>query len=173
MDVDGVCVEYGKPVPAASATPGRYLVSCPSEKPAGLSWPDFLQSDGIPSSRFTPQQLDKILQCSKIPDLARGFQEAGKLHHDLGPRQLATVIQRSVWTVCSGHNREKIEQDIQTQVRNSNGTQSDAQVKELADNLWSDVDLVTKDIGRRRSSRGRVGEQSRPIRHRALVPGPS
>ncbi len=146
VPVSGVCVEYGKPVPAAGTTPQAYHVTCPAEKAPGTSWPEFLQADGIPTARFTAQHLDKIVQCSKIPDQARALQQAGKLHQDLGPRQLVTVIQRSVWTVCDGHDRTKLQQDIQTQVRKSGGTQSDEQIKELADNLWADVDLVTKDI---------------------------
>lgn len=144
LELEGVCVEYGKPVPPANAVPQPYHVTCPAEKPPQVPWGEFLQNDGIPSSRFTSQSLEKIVRCAGIPEQARALQLAGKLHGDLGPRHLLTVIQRSVWTVCDGHNRQKIYEDIQSQVKQTGGNQTDEQVQQLSDNLWADVDLVTK-----------------------------
>ena len=144
LDVQGVCVEYGKPVPPANEVARPYRVTCPGEKPPEVSWAEFLQSDGIPSHRFTPQLMEKVVACARIPGQARALHSAGKLHRDLGPRHLLSVIQRSVWTVCDGHDRQKIYEDIRSQVKQTGGSQTDEQVQQLSDNLWADVDLVTK-----------------------------
>ena len=54
---------------------------------------------------------------------------------------LATVTQRAIWFVLDAANfgKPRLEQDIAAQVEATDGSQTEEEVQDLADNLWDDV----------------------------------
>jgi hypothetical protein len=63
-----------------------------------------------------------------------------------------TVIQRAVWTFATKgsaqpHTRETLLNDLSKQVKDTGGSQSEADVQRLVDHLWEDVEATLKASG--------------------------
>ncbi len=78
---------------------------------------------------------------------------AGKFHNDLPPdRYKMAVIQRAIWVyesrgTATPHTRDTLLADIRKQVKETGGTQTDAQIQDLVNHIMDDVNAVLKSAG--------------------------
>ncbi len=71
-----------------------------------------------------------------------GYALAGTFDSDMESNDhLAAVTQRAIWFVLDAANfgKPRLEQDIAAQVEATDGSQTEEEVQDLADNLWDDV----------------------------------
>jgi hypothetical protein len=147
--LQGYCLDYGKqappttqlgalataPVLVAALAPETALAALLAQPPAAVTY----AFDDNPAA-YAP--FLRIIQAGNR------LAAEGKLHTDLPPdKQKLAVTQRAIWTYSSRntskpHTRDTLLEDVRKQVKDSGGTQTDEQIRELVNHLMEDVEAV-------------------------------
>jgi hypothetical protein len=148
----GYCLDYGKQPPPATAlgalrTEGVLVASLSSDA--------ILES--LPQGSSVKYTVDdnptKYAPVLKIIQTGNDMSAKGKFHTDMPPdKYKQAVIQRAIWTYTSRgtstpHTKDTLLADIRKQVKDTAGTQSDAQVTNLVNHLYDDITGVLKTAG--------------------------
>jgi hypothetical protein len=148
----GYCLDYGKQAPPATILGG---LNSDGVLVASLG-PDSILSSLPQGSRVmysvddNPAAYAPIL---RIIQSGNDMAAQGKFHKDLPPdRYKQSVIQRAIWTYtsrgsASPHTRETLLADIRKQVKDTGGSQTDAQINDLVNHLSEDITAVLKAAG--------------------------
>ena len=118
----GYCLDPGKQPP-------------PKEDKPGLTW-----------SVEEPSDADRYPAAVEVIKAGNQLSDSSSFHTDLPPEKYRdTVIQRSLWCQADPTwNKERLQQDLEEQVKSSGGQQTPEQVQQLTNHLWDDVDLTLK-----------------------------
>ncbi|HUK30929.1 MAG TPA: Cys-Gln thioester bond-forming surface protein, partial [Candidatus Acidoferrum sp.] len=148
----GYCLDYGKQAPPATIlgalnTEGVLVASL---------GPDAILSS-LPQGSKVKYTVDdnpaKYAPILRIIQSGNDLAAQGKFHKDMPlDRYKQAVIQRAIWTytsrgTASPHTRDTLLADIRKQVKESGGTQSDADINELVNHLSEDINAVLKAAG--------------------------
>ncbi len=89
----------------------------------------------------------------KIIDAGNKLFAEGIFHTDMPPEKYkTTVIQRAIWTFATKgsaqpHSKETLLNDLRKQVKDTGGSQSEADMQSLVDHLWEDIEATLKASG--------------------------